>query len=344
MPAFYRYSFAILGSSSTDGSGAAIDYDAYPQGTWQYSGSQTHFVVEEKNRNNSDFDGDHPAGFVGSDSQIGQGNAQTTNIDGSARQVLWDYSFEVIDPETGQTWQIGVIDVDLNNDDDVQDASEAGYYLIFIDGVPPPDTVLTVGAITADSTKISHIDLGGTVVCFAEGTLIETQVGPRPIEALRPGDMVLTRDAGYQPLRWSGRTKVPAEGKLAPIVIEAGVLKNEIDLVVSPQHAILLDDWRAELFYGEKDVLVRAVDLLGQAGVSRRTGGRIAYHHILFDAHHLVNVGGQWCESLYPGDMTLQTVNEAASEEIQSLFPDLKGYGPKAARCLRQFEAVCLAA
>ena len=204
--------------------------------------------------------------------------------------------------------------------------------------------MLTVGAITADSTKISHIDLGGTVVCFAEGTLIETQVGPRPIEALRPGDMVLTLDAGYQPLRWSGRTEVPAEGKLAPIVIEAGVLKNETDLVVSPQHAILLDDWRAELFYGEKDVLVRAVDLLGQAGVSRRTGGRIAYHHILFDAHHLVNVGGQWCESLYPGDMTLQTVNEAASEEIQSLFPDLKGYGPKAARCLRQFEAVCLAA
>ena len=98
------------------------------------------------------------------------------------------------------------------------------------------------------------------------------------------------------------------------------------------------------MFYGEANVLVRAVDLLGHDGIYRRTGGIVTYCHLLFDAHHLVKASGIWSESLYPGDMTLQTVNPAARRDIETLVPDLKEYGPKAAPCLRHFEAVCLTA
>lgn len=57
-------------------------------------------------------------------------------MDGVDRQVIWDYTFTVTDGTN--TWRVGVIDVDLNNDNDVQDAGENGYFLVFPDGMPPP--------------------------------------------------------------------------------------------------------------------------------------------------------------------------------------------------------------
>lgn len=342
MPTFYGYTFAIFGTQSSSAGGASIDYDTPPTGTWRYTGSDTYFVVEERNTSNTEFEGDTTDEEVVRNTQIGKGQAQTTNIDGTDRQLLWDYTFTVTDGV--ETWRVGVIDVDLNNDNDVQDAGEDGYFLVFPDGMPPADTDLTVSGVVDDGVSTPHIDLGGQVVCFAAGTMIDTETGPQAVEDLTEGVMVMTRDAGLQPLRWVGQTRVPALGDLAPIVVSAGALGNKEELVVSPQHGILINDWRAELFYGEPEVLVRAKDLLAHEGVYRKPGGIVTYCHILFDAHQLVSTSAIWSESLYPGDMTLQSVNPMARAEILTLFPDLQGYGPKAARCLRRFEAACLAA
>ncbi|QJF50890.1 Hint domain-containing protein [Roseobacter ponti] len=340
MPAFYKYNFAILGTQSTDGSGTPIDYDSVPTGSWSYGGTTTMFVVEERNQSNDEFEGDKNDEVIAQNNRLGKGQAQSVEINGSDQQLIWDYTFTVSDGTN--TWRIGVIDVDLNNDNDLEDAGEDGYFLVFPDGMPPANTTLSVGGVVEDDVSTPHLDLGATLVCFAAGTLVDTASGPRPVESLAAGDLVMTRDAGLQPLVWTGATTVPALADAAPVVISAGVLDNETDLVVSPQHALLVEDWRAELLYGETGVLVRAVDLLGHDGVYRRPGGIVTYCHILFDAHHLVRTAGQWSESLYPGDMTRQMVNPVARAEIETLFPDLKGYGPKAARCLRRFEAGCL--
>lgn len=182
------------------------------------------------------------------------------------------------------------------------------------------------------------------MVCFASGTMIETPEGPRAVEDLSADDLVITGTDGAQSIRWIGATTVLAQSDLAPVVITAGTLGNDADLVVSPQHAILLTDWRAELLYGQEEVLVRAVDLLNMDGVYRRTGGLVTYHHILLDAHHVVQSHGIWSETLYPGDMTRQAVNPVARAEIEALFPNLVTYGPKAAPCLRAYEAKLLAA
>lgn len=344
MPASYKYKSAILGSQSQDGSGMSVDYQNVPtSGQWSYSGPETSFTVDEKNANNSDFEGDRPDDKVQKDTQINKGNEQTTDIDGSQSQVLWDYTFRVID-ENGQTYDIGVVDVDLNNDNDVTDSSEAGYYLVFIDGVPPPDTPLDVVGLVEDEREISHAELGGTIVCFAEGTLIETSSGLTAIETLGVDDQILTRDHGFQTLRWIGKTEVLAVDDFAPVVISANVFGNNEDLVVSPQHGLLMHDWRAELLYADPNVLVRAKDLTDRDGVYRLIGGRVTYYHLLFDAHQLVKAAGMWSESLYPGDMARQSVNPAACAEIEKLVPDIEAYGPKAARYLRHFEVACLAA
>jgi hypothetical protein len=156
--------------------------------------------------------------------------------------------------------------------------------------------------------------------------------------------MIETLDGGFQPLRWSGCTTVVATGDLAPIVITAGTFGNTADLVVSPQHAVLITGWRAELFYGEDEVLVRAVDLLGHDGVYRRPGGIVNYWHILFDAHQVVKASGIWSESLYPGEMTMDAISPKAQNEIRELFCDIEAYGPKAAPCIRKYEATVMSA
>ena len=343
MPTFYGYTDVLLGSQTSAGvGGGPIDYRIANSGNWSYSGSSTSFVLEEARNSNTTFNGDPTNEEIATNIQIGGSRAQTVEIDGTDRQVIWDYTFTV--SSDTETWRIAVIDVDLDNSDTIEAGAENGYYLVFPDGLPPPDTNLTFGSIVENDNGTSHSGLGATVVCFAAGTLIETLNGPRAVDTLEPGDQVLTRDAGPQTLRWVGMTCVPAVGDLAPIVISKGVLGNKEDLVLSPQHAVLLNDWRAELYFGEDEVLVRAVDLLGQSGVSRREGGVVTYCHILFDSHQLVSASGIWSESMYWGDMSRQAMNTDALTEIEVLFPDLKEYGPMAARCLRGYEARCLAA
>lgn len=341
MAVFYGYTFALRGTQSTI-DGNPVDYNFAPNGTWSYSGNTTYFVVEE-NDGATVFNGDGDVNeFVDPNERFGGAFEQTAMVEGVERQIIWDYTFTVTDGTT--TWRIGVIDVDLNDDNDLQDAGEDGYFLVFPDGLPPPNTNLTTGAIVENDDNTPHLGLGAQIVCFTSGTLIETPDGPRKIEDLCPGDIVSTAHDGPRPIAWAGRTTVAALGDLAPVVITAGTLGNARDLTVSAQHAILLSDWRAELLFGQDEVLVRAVDLLGMDGVYRKTGGIVTYCHILMDTHQLVQAHGIWSETLYPGTVAMGAVNDAARDEIQRLFPDLGDYGPMAAPCLRGFEARLLAA
>ena len=168
--------------------------------------------------------------------------------------------------------------------------------------------------------------------------------GERAIETLTAGDMVWTLDHGYQPLRWIGATTVPARGKLAPIVIEAGTLGNTRPLRVSPQHRMLLQGWQAELLFDEAEVLVAAKLLVNDQTIRREEAEAVTYHHMLFDAHEIVLAEGAPSESFHPGHVGWGALAEEAREEILTLFPALDGtnfdpYGPVARRTLTANEA-----
>lgn len=98
------------------------------------------------------------------------------------------------------------------------------------------------GGLTVDETA---------VLCFCDGTRIETPGGEVPIENLQEGDLVSTLDRRPQPIRWIGCIKRHAVGSAAPVVIATGTLGNRRTLRVSPQHRMLLSGWRAELLFGE---------------------------------------------------------------------------------------------
>ena len=161
------------------------------------------------------------------------------------------------------------------------------------------------------------------VQCFTEGTLIATPDGPRVIEDIEVGDLVDTLDGPAKPVRWHGCRTVEAKGNLAPVVFSPGALGNDRELVLSPQHRVLLSGWKAQLLAGEDEVLAAAVHMLGDDRVHRREGGDVTYHHIMFDAHEIVFAEGAPVESFLPGRLAITGIDDDARCELSQIFPEL---------------------
>ena len=161
-------------------------------------------------------------------------------------------------------------------------------------------------------------------VAFTTGTMITLAGGAQsPIENLRPGDRVLTRDSGPQPVRLIARATLRALGSFAPVVIPAGLLGNEGDLVVSPHHRIFLYR-RGERRLGEtSEILVQAKHLVDGEHVWRREGGYVDYYALVFDRHEIVYAEGIPVESLQVSAATLSLMPEELTEEIRARLPGL---------------------
>ncbi|PKP83673.1 MAG: type I secretion protein [Alphaproteobacteria bacterium HGW-Alphaproteobacteria-2] len=156
--------------------------------------------------------------------------------------------------------------------------------------------------------------------CFTIGTLIDTPEGPMPVEVLRPGMAVTTRDHGAQPLRWIGRQLHRAAGAFAPVRFMAGALGNTRDLLVSQQHRMLITGWRAELLFGEPEVLAPARHLVNGDTIHLQPGGEVEYFHLLFDRHEIVTAEGIPSESFYPLGPGAEA-DRAIQAELHTLFP-----------------------
>jgi Ca2+-binding RTX toxin-like protein len=212
------------------------------------------------------------------------------------------------------------------------------------DGGDPASESGTFTYLNDDGELITgtYAEIENVIICFVRGTMIETLDGPRPIEDLEVGDAVITLDSGVQKLRWIGSRTVAAKGNLAPIRIAAGALGNDRDLYVSPQHRMLIDDWRAELFFNAPEVLVAAKHLVNGNSIQKVTGGEVEYFHLLFDRHEIVMANGALSESFHPGEIGMGALENAAREEILQLFPELRedarSFGPAARTSLKAHE------
>ena len=185
------------------------------------------------------------------------------------------------------------------------------------------------------------------IICFAPGTRIATPKGARDIATLRVGDLVVTRDHGLQPIRWIQQRTVPAMENFAPIRIRPGAITGQDrDLLVSPQHRMLFQGYRAELLFGESEVLVSAKHMIDDKYVTQETSGDVTYIHMMFDEHEVVYAEGAATESFHPVDIGLTAVSDPAREELFALFPALRsnvnGYGQTARRCLKGHETKLL--
>lgn len=134
---------------------------------------------------------------------------------------------------------------------------------------------------------------------------------------------------------------------LKPVLIRAGSLGEglpERDMLVSPNHRMLVSNDKTALYFEENEVLVAAKHLVDNKGVRTVETLGTSYLHFMFDHHEVVLANGAWTESFQPGDQSLKGLGNAQRAEIFEIFPELKGEagveGYKAARkTLKRHEA-----
>lgn len=191
------------------------------------------------------------------------------------------------------------------------------------------------------------------VPCFTPGTLIATSQGERMVEDLVAGDRVVTRDHGFQKILWIGRRNISkdelaAKKHLRPIVIRRGALGQQLperDLIVSPQHRVLVRNPNATLYLDESEVLAAAKHLTNIDGIDVIESSDTIYIHLLFEQHELVLSDGIWTESFQPGELSMLGFSKASRREIFELFPTLAtptgiDLFPATRRHLKNYEAL----
>ncbi|RKF14037.1 2,3,4,5-tetrahydropyridine-2,6-carboxylate N-succinyltransferase [Roseovarius spongiae] len=264
---------------------------------------------------------------LANDTNNGAGSLTVTHINGQAVSAG-----DTVTLNSGQT-------VKLNADGTLELAGDGD----------AEEFTFTYTAENASGVSDTGFVLVDSVPCFVAGTMIETPSGPVPVETLKAGDLVMTRDEGAQPLRWIGERRVSATGNFAPIFIAANTFGAHDGLFLSPLHRVLIRDALAELLFGETEVLVAARDLVNDRSVRRIEGGLVDYVHILFDRHQVVFSAGLETESFLPGPQTANSFEAEIVDEICTLFPELdretgRGYSPAARRTLKRYEAELLVA
>jgi hypothetical protein len=158
------------------------------------------------------------------------------------------------------------------------------------------------------------------------GVMVETSEGAQPVEWLRAGDLLLTRDNGYQPLLWVGRTLWGAEHALPPVRICSGSLDPQTpkhDLILSPAHNILLNSHLVDFHFGHRNVLAPACDLITQTeNTQALPKSDYVYCHLLLPQHNVVLTEGIWTETLFADDVTLERLGPEAARQIRSKLTD----------------------
>lgn len=153
---------------------------------------------------------------------------------------------------------------------------------------------------------------------------VATAEGERPVESLRAGDEVLTRDHGLQPLRgigtvaldWTALRRRPA---LRPVVIRRGALGDglpDADLTLPPEHRVVVVENGAPI--------LRALrSLAGRRGVFEADALGVRYVRLAFDRTECYLANGVWVEAFNPADALFGGQYEAQRAELRALFPDL---------------------
>ena len=173
-----------------------------------------------------------------------------------------------------------------------------------------------------------------SLVCLTQGTLLDCERGQRPVEDLAPGDLVVTRDHGLQPVRLILRRTFSGDAyrtnrRLWPVCIQTGALGFGLpqrNLRVSQQHRMLYQHIRVPLLFGEDAVFVRAKSLA--ASMSEvyvdNDADAVTYFHLVLDRHEVIYAEGAPTESFHPGPRGLSALEPEARAEVLTLFPDCR--------------------
>ena len=146
------------------------------------------------------------------------------------------------------------------------------------------------------------------IACFAEGTRVLTVCGEWCVEALRPGDILVTAAGRRRRVIWTGHRRIdctrhPHPYDVQPVRVHAhafGPDAPHADLLLSPDHAVFM-----------RGALIPVRYLVNGATVAREEVGAVTYWHVELDAHDVLLAHGVPCESY------LDTGNRGAFVECE---------------------------
>jgi len=226
--------------------------------------------------------------------------------------------------------------------------------LMFLDEIPPAQTGMWVVNCSIEAPTLASPQTGG-VICFTKGTKILTPDGPRLVEDLGEGDRLQTKDDGGQEILWIGQRRMTgarlhAMPHLRPVRIKTGALcegEPDEDLLVSPDHRMLVKGPAANILFNTSEVLVAAKDLVNDSNVLIEHGLReVTYFHMMLERHHVVWANGVETESFHPANTSLNSIEDGQRARLFDVYPELEQdphtYGDYARRNLSPSEAEIL--
>ena len=175
--------------------------------------------------------------------------------------------------------------------------------------------VLLVGSGGLDPLGLTAFESNQTP-CYCAGTLILTECGEAPVEALAIGDKVITTLRAARPIKWIGRRSyagrfVMGRKDILPVCIKAGALDDNVprrDLWISPHHAMYLEG-----------VLIEAKDLVnGVSIVQAERAEKVEYFHVELETHDVIVAEGALSESFIDDDDRFMFHN---AHEYRVLYP-----------------------
>ncbi|MEO9895598.1 MAG: Hint domain-containing protein [Paracoccaceae bacterium] len=257
---------------------------------------------------------------------------------------LFDTYFQVTDG--AQTYTISVIPV----------GSGRAPLVMFLNEIPPRSVDLWVVHHALNLSGKDRVqDEKGGVICFTPGTWIETPSGQRKIEDLREGDRLTTRDCGEQDVLWIGQRKMSgarlyAMPHLRPVRIRTGAFGADCpdsELVVSPEHRMLITGQRAKDLFNETEVLASAKDLVDNRKiVVDWQMQEVTYVHLLLRSHQIIIANGMHTESFHPANAALSSLRANDYQRLLNVIPEIASdphnYGAYARRNLTTSETAIL--
>ncbi|MBD3677395.1 MAG: Hint domain-containing protein [Rhodobacteraceae bacterium] len=168
----------------------------------------------------------------------------------------------------------------------------------------------------------------------AEGANVRTPCGGRRVEMLRPGDLVVTRDAGLQPVRmvWKRTLEsraLVADPSLAPVRFATralGPMMPQRPVMLAPAQHVLVPAYRIRDRSDSRPCLMAARDIAhsDDGSMFKRSDQPVTFVQIIFDAHHIFCVEGLPVESFRPTRHTLDALDKALQDEVSEVYPGLR--------------------
>ena len=163
--------------------------------------------------------------------------------------------------------------------------------------------------------------------------MIRTPCGPRRADAIRPGDLIVTRNDGLKPVRavWKkdlNASDMSADANKAPVRINQramGPMMPARELLVASDHRVLVPGYRLFDVEDTQCCLMTAgefAEASDSAWRDRNTIGTTLFTFV-FDQHQVFCASGLPVESFLPSAKSISALAGQLRQELVDLFPVL---------------------